>query len=157
MNGLLNRASQRPKYQWALTCNCYPACGPSAVLHLSNKSLSGTRCNSCPTSPLSHIVFFTCTTTLGWILMISNLRSQGFVLVNLCCLCNNNEETINHLLIHCEYTSDLWPLVLNLFGVLWALPSNILELLYFWKTQGWGHSQEATATLLFRLLQEPPV
>jgi hypothetical protein len=32
-----------------------------------------------------------------------------------------NEETENDPLIHCEYTSDLWHLVLNLFGVSWAL------------------------------------
>jgi len=52
------------------------------------------------------------------------------------------KETVNYLLIHCEYTSDLWHLVLNLFGVSWAMPSNILELLYCWKIQGRGHPKE---------------
>jgi hypothetical protein len=32
---------------------------------------------------------------------------------------------VNHLLIHCEYASDLWRLVLNLFGVSWAMPCYI--------------------------------
>lgn len=33
-------------------------------------------------------------------------------------------------LIHCEYTTDFWHLVLNLFRASWVMPSNILELLY---------------------------
>jgi hypothetical protein len=43
---------------------------------------------------------------------------------------------LNHILIHYEFTCNLWHLVLNLFGVLWAMSSNILELLHCWKIQG---------------------
>jgi hypothetical protein len=50
--------------------------------------------------------------------------------------------TINHLLIHREFTSKIWHLVLILFGVSWDMPSNILELLCCWKTRGWGYSKE---------------
>jgi hypothetical protein len=70
-------------------------------------------------------------------------RGGVFTLVNWCCLCKKREETVNHLLIHCEFTSEIWHMVLTLFEVLWAMPSNILELLYYWKTQGWGQSKEA--------------
>jgi hypothetical protein len=72
-----------------------------------------------------------------------NLRRQSFTNVNWCYLCKKNEEIVNHLLIHCEYSSGMWHLVLNLFGVLWAMPSNIQELLHCWRTQGWGHPKEA--------------
>jgi hypothetical protein len=74
--------------------------------------------------------FFMGMTTLGRILTVDNLRKRGFIIVNLCCRCKRNEETTNHFLIYCEYTSDLWHLVLNLFGVSWAILSNILELLH---------------------------
>jgi hypothetical protein len=72
--------------------------------------------------------FFTWMTALDKILMIDNLRRQGLTLVNWCCLCKKSEETVNHLLIHCEFTSELWHLVLSLFGFSWVMPGNILEL-----------------------------
>jgi hypothetical protein len=54
-----------------------------------------------------------------------------------------NEATINHPLIHCEYTNDLWHLVLSLFRVSWAMPNNILVLVHCWKIEGRGHPKEA--------------
>lgn len=90
-----------------------------------------------------RIAFSIWTTTLGRILTIDNLRRDGFTLVNSCCLCKQNEETVNRLLIHFEYTNDLWYMVLYLFGVSWTMLRNILELLHFWKNQGHGHSKEA--------------
>jgi hypothetical protein len=79
--------------------------------------------------------FFTWTVAWGGILMVDNLRRRGIILVNWCCPCKKNEETVNHFLLHCENTSDL--LVLNLFGVSWTMPNNIQELLHCW-TQGRG-------------------
>jgi hypothetical protein len=63
-----------------------------------------------------------------------------------------NEEIVNHLLLNCEFTSDLWYLVLNLFGVLWVMPSNILGVLHCWKTQGRGHSDGAIWKVIHALL-----
>lgn len=80
---------------------------------------------------------------MGRILTADNLRKWAFHLTNMCCLCKQNKGTINHLLIHCEYTADLWHLALNTFGVSWVMPSNILELLHCWIFQGWGHSKGA--------------
>jgi len=48
--------------------------------------------------------------------MVDNLRRWGFSIANWCCLCKKNEEFV-HVLIHWEYISDLWQLVLNLFGL----------------------------------------
>jgi hypothetical protein len=91
---------------------------------------------------------------MGRIPTIDNLGRRGFTLVNWCCLCKKNEEIINHFLIHCEYTSDLWLLVLNTFGVSWAMPNNVQELLHFWKIHGQGHSQEAIWKVFFVLLKK---
>ena len=55
-----------------------------------------------------HIAFFLWVAALGRILMVDNLKRWGFQLVNWCCLCKKDEETINHLLIHCESTVDIW-------------------------------------------------
>jgi hypothetical protein len=83
---------------------------------------------------LPHIAFFTWSAALGKIPMVDNLRGWGFTLVNWYYLCEKKKRKkkgdSNHLLIHCGYSSDLWHLVFNLFGVLWAMPINILELLH---------------------------
>jgi hypothetical protein len=70
-----------------------------------------------------------------------DLRVRLIQLVNWCCLCKTDEETIDHL--HCEYAPDIWHLVLNSFGVSWVKPSNILQLLHCWKFLRWGHPKEA--------------
>jgi hypothetical protein len=89
---------------------------------------------------------------MGRIPTIDKLGRRGFTLVNWCCLCKKNKEIINHFLIHCEYTSDLWLLVLNTFGVSWAMPNNVQEWLHYWKIHGQGHSQEAIWKVIFVLL-----
>jgi hypothetical protein len=101
-----------------------------------------------------RIAFFNWAAALDKILTIYNLRKRGLTLVNWCCLCKKSEETINHLLIHCEFTSEIWHLVLILFGVSWVMwmPSNIVELFQCWRTQGWGHSKEAIWKVIPTLL-----
>jgi len=54
-----------------------------------------------------HIAFFLWTAAKGRIITIDNLRRRGFSLANWCCLYKKNEQTINHLLVHCEYITGL--------------------------------------------------
>jgi len=54
-----------------------------------------------------RIAFFLWATALGRILTVDNLRRRGFQLINRCCLCKKDEETINHLLLHCEFSVDI--------------------------------------------------
>lgn len=49
-------------------------------------------------------------------------------MVNGCYLCGR-EETADHTLIHCGWTSTLWSLLFALFGVCWVLPSTAKEVL----------------------------
>ena len=51
----------------------------------------------------------------GQILTLDNLRLRGRILMNRCCMCHCNEETVDHLLLHCpvaltmgKYVPDLW-------------------------------------------------
>jgi len=37
-----------------------------------------------------------------------NLRRRGFIIADWCCMCQCNREDVDHLLIHCEETSQLW-------------------------------------------------
>ena len=54
-------------------------------------------------------------------------------LVNWCCLCRCDEETVDHLLIHCRFASALWSEVLIMFGVQWVMPDTIVSLLFTWR------------------------
>jgi hypothetical protein len=67
-----------------------------------------------------RIAFLLWATSLGRILTVDNLKRREFQLINWCCLCEKDEETINHFLHHCEYTVDIWNLVLTTLGSPWA-------------------------------------
>ena len=43
------------------------------------------------------------------------------------------EESINHLLLHCEKTRGVWMLLFSLFGVSWVFPSSVKETLVEWR------------------------
>jgi len=99
-----------------------------------------------------RVAFFLWTAALDRILTVDTLKKRGFSLANWCCLCKKNEETTNHLFIHCKYTSTLWQLILNLFGVSWIMPNNIQELLHCWKVQGRRYPKEAIWKVITALL-----
>ncbi len=59
-----------------------------------------------------------------------------------CFICKRAGETLDHLLLHCEYASELWYLVFCLFGVYLVMPHTVLELLSCWRRRASqrGHS-----------------
>ena len=50
-------------------------------------------------------------------------------------ICKCNDESVDHLFIHCPVAMDLWSMVLGLFGVSWVMPQSIVGLLAC--QQGW--------------------
>ena len=44
-------------------------------------------------------------------------------------MCKCNGESIDHLFLHYPVTTDLWAMVLGLFGVNWVMPKFVVELL----------------------------
>ena len=59
-------------------------------------------------------------------------------MVNRCNLCKENEESADHILIHCGKTRELWTLVLSSFGVVWVFPNSVRNLLLEWKIKDLG-------------------
>jgi len=83
------------------------------------------------------------TAALGKILTHDNLRKRNVVVIEWCCMCKKSEESIEHQLLHCEVTHDLWSYILNLFGVDWVMPRRVLELLTSWGASfGCGPAKE---------------
>ena len=50
-------------------------------------------------------------------------------------MCKCNDESVDHLFIHCPVAMDLWSMVLGLFGVSSVMPQLVVGLLACW--QGW--------------------
>ena len=62
------------------------------------------------------------------------------VLVNRCGMCKKDEESIDHLLFHCECTQFLWNAFFNRFGLAWVMPHGVVDLLHCWWLGGQSHS-----------------
>ena len=54
---------------------------------------------------------------MGKVLTLDQVQKKGLVLANRCYLCQAYEESIDHLLLHCEWTREVWKLFFILFGV----------------------------------------
>ena len=52
---------------------------------------------------------------------------------NRCFLCQEREETVDHLLLHFAKTRVLWELVFSLFSVSWVISSSVWDTLLGWR------------------------
>ena len=48
-------------------------------------------------------------------------------------MCREDEETIDHLFLHCIVANELWATVLSLFGMHWVMPRRVVDLLDCWQ------------------------
>ncbi|XP_059591088.1 putative ribonuclease H protein At1g65750 isoform X2 [Vitis vinifera] len=81
----------------------------------------------------TKIAFFAWEATWGKVLTLDRLQRRGWQLPNRCFLCGCEEETINHILIHCTVAKGLWNIILALCGVQWVFPNSVKEVLSSWK------------------------
>lgn len=77
-----------------------------------------------------RVLFFLWTVALGKILSLDNLTKWGLPLVNWCCMCQSNRESVDHLLIHCDITFALWGVLFQMLGIWWVLPGNVVSFLF---------------------------
>ena len=64
--------------------------------------------------------------------MLDRVKRIGWFLANRCFFCLEEEETIDHILIHCVKTRVLWNFLFSLFGVLWVLSFSVGDMLLGW-------------------------
>ena len=58
------------------------------------------------------------------------LRSRP--LVNRCCMCCCNVESVDHLLLFCLVAHSLWTYMLRLFEIDWVMADLVVDLLFCW-------------------------
>ena len=77
----------------------------------------------------SRVNFFAWEATWKKVLTLDRIQRRGCPLANKCYLCLSKEESIDHILLHCELTRSLWNLLFSLFRVSWVLPYAVREVL----------------------------
>ena len=83
------------------------------------------------------------TAASGNILTIDNLRKRQILILDWCCMCKRNGESVDHLLIHCPIAFDLWSMVFTLFGIHWVMPKTVVDLLACWQGKLGRHRNSA--------------
>ena len=86
----------------------------------------------------TKIAFFAWEAAWGKVLTLDRLQRRGWQLPNRCFLCGCEEETINHILIHCTVVKVLWDIILGLCGVQWAFPEFVRRFYVAGRALLWG-------------------
>ena len=81
--------------------------------------------------------------SLGF-LILDNLQRRGWQLPNRCYLCENVEETVHHILLHCHIARILWDLSPSLLSIQWVLPKTVKEALVSWRGPLLGKERKKT-------------
>jgi transposase len=69
---------------------------------------------------------------LGKILIKDNLMKRHIIIVDKCCLCKRNGESMDHILLHCVVTSAMWNALFTRFGLSWVMPRRVIDLFACW-------------------------
>ncbi|RVW77399.1 hypothetical protein CK203_048088 [Vitis vinifera] len=75
----------------------------------------------------TKVAFFAWEATWGRVLTLDRLQRRGLQLPNRCFLCGCEEESVNHILIHCTVVRALWDIVFGLVDVKWVFPETVKE------------------------------
>ena len=86
-----------------------------------------------PLVPLK-VSFFAWEASWGKVMTLDQLKKRGRPLANKCFLCEEEEEeTLNHLLVHCPKVRMLWELILSIIRFGWVFPFSVQQVLLAWQ------------------------
>ena len=86
--------------------------------------------------------FFAWEASWGKVLTLDQLKRRGRALANRCFLCEEDEEDINHLLLHCKKAKMLWDLLLTIVGTSWVFPNSVIQMLLSWQGASVGKKRK---------------
>jgi hypothetical protein len=61
-------------------------------------------------------------------LTLDNLRKRNIIVTKWYYVYKNCGESIDHLFLHCRVATELWSMILQLFGVVWVMPQSGIEM-----------------------------
>lgn len=54
-------------------------------------------------------------------------------MINRCVLCKREEESVDHIFIHCIMAQRVWCFFLSRLGIAWVFPNHFKFLLSVWR------------------------
>ncbi|RVX01805.1 hypothetical protein CK203_024318 [Vitis vinifera] len=81
----------------------------------------------------TKVAFFAWEASWEKVLTLDKLQRRGWQFPNRCFLCGCEEESVNHILLHCIVVRALWEIVLALFGANWVFPERVKDMLVSWR------------------------
>lgn len=63
-------------------------------------------------------------------------RPYMLISPNWCVMCKKDEKKVNHLFIHCPFSSGIWHYFLSKSNVSWVMPKHIVNLFFLWNFSG---------------------
>ncbi|RVX21022.1 hypothetical protein VitviT2T_011245 [Vitis vinifera] len=101
----------------------------------------------------TKVCFFAWEATWRRVLTLDRLQRRGLQLPNRRFLCGCEEESVNHILIHCTVVRVLWDIVFGLVDVKWVFPKTVKDVLVSWRGSFVGKKRkkiwEATPLCIF--------
>ena len=80
----------------------------------------------------TKVGFFVWEVWWGKILTMDQLKKSGFSLASRCPFCEQTEEVLEHLFIHCSKIWDSWTTLFSMSKGGWVCPYLVKELLMGW-------------------------
>ena len=80
-----------------------------------------------------QVSFFLWTIVNDEIFTIDNIVKRGQSLVNRCCLCYCDGESVDHLLLHCKFSHTLWCKIFAEFGIQQVMPRSVSYFFFIWR------------------------
>ena len=65
----------------------------------------------------------------GFLHLLQKKRRNSSLYPSWCVMCKRAEETVDHLFIHCSFSSRIWSKTLQTFGLYWVVPRSCYGLL----------------------------
>jgi hypothetical protein len=59
---------------------------------------------------------------------MDNFRKWHVVVIDRCCMCKRNKESVDHIFLHCEVACALWNAFFSRFGLSWVMPNSVADL-----------------------------
>ena len=76
--------------------------------------------------------FFAWEVSWGKVMTLDQLKKRGRPLANRCYL-YEEEEILNHVLVHCSKARVLWELILAIVGFGWVFPFSVRQMILAWQ------------------------